>query len=168
MRRDIKMIRRFISLAFLVHFVYLKNQSFFLRLVADLGLVVVWRAELHTDVCWIAAENCFFCTTGWVWSINLGFSFGSDTWWASVGSVFFGLLCEIGSVCFVSASFGRRINSFSSCLSVAWMREICCLTLFYHLCLDFKVISVWFLFQILHSFISRNILTPHGAKTMLF
>lgn len=43
------MMRRF--LAFLNHFVYLKNQSFFLLLVADLGLVVVLRVELHTDVC---------------------------------------------------------------------------------------------------------------------
>lgn len=36
-----KMIRRFLSLVFLLHVDYLKNQSFFLPLVAGLGLVVV-------------------------------------------------------------------------------------------------------------------------------
>lgn len=99
------------SLAFLIHFVYLKNQSFFLLLVADLGLVVVLRV-----FCWISF--------GWVSAINLGSSFGLDTWWVSVGSLWNwkSLLCFY--------FFWKTNSFFFKCLSVAWMRDICSLTLF--------------------------------------
>lgn len=34
----------------MISFVYLKNQSYFLLLVADFGLVDVLRVEINTDV----------------------------------------------------------------------------------------------------------------------